>query len=87
MCLFLLLFLLARRAPIAALYLLQALATLAVSLAVLFGERPVLVCVMHLVLTCGYIGFAFVHAGRGHEWLRMGRAGPGADADSHSRDT
>jgi hypothetical protein len=82
MCLIILLFLLARRELLAAFYLFQALAILGLSLAVLFGDRPVLVCLLHLSSATLYGLIALAHAGPIHEWLRTGRFAPGNGSGS-----
>jgi hypothetical protein len=77
MCLILLLFVVARHDRLAAFYLIQALTCLGLSLAVLFVERPVLVCVLHLASAAVYGAIAAAHVGPVAAWTRTGNAMPG----------
>ena len=68
-----LLFLLARRDRLAALYLAQALTCLGLSLAVLLVDRPMLLCALHVGSALVYGGIAVAHGSpmrRGRDVLK-----------------
>jgi hypothetical protein len=73
-----LLLLLASRDRLAALYLVQALTCLGLSLAVLFVDRPVLLCALHVGSALVYGGIAVAHGSP----VRKGQDAPGLNHGS-----
>jgi hypothetical protein len=81
MCILLLLWLLARYAPLATCYLIQALTCLGLAAAVLSGEHPMLTCALHVVLASTYVTIAAAHAPTLIRWLLAGRRDTGQTTD------